>query len=87
MSLADTAEDPWNQVITVYVKQPTGKTLSFQVKRTDSILTVKREIQRRDGFPPSYSTLHADGEVPDESELLVNLNIGDNFTFVNVYKY
>lgn len=49
---------------------------------------MKRSVQKFDGFPPAYSTLSTDdGEVPDESELLINLNIGDNYTFNNEYKY
>lgn len=60
--------------------------VNLQVRRVDTIADVKNLIALRDEYPPSSYVLKANGVEPADDELLLNLNVGNAFTFTNEYR-
>lgn len=70
----------------IYVKTPTGKSLTLDVQGSDTIEEVKKKIQDKEGIPPHEQTLIFDGRPLEDRITLSQFVIQDGSTLHLVLK-
>ena len=70
----------------IFVKMPTGKTLTLEVESDETIASVKSKIQDKEGIPPVDQTLLYGNKVLLDNRILSDYSIGKESTlFLKLY--
>jgi len=64
----------------IYVRMPSGPTITLEVEGSDSIYNLKQKIEHKEGIPPDQQILHFNGILLVDNRTLADYNIGNGKT-------
>jgi hypothetical protein len=71
----------------IFIKNLNGKTVTYQVHPTDTILSVKRQVREKEGMSVPRIRLMYAGKILENDETLSNYNIPKESTFQLMFKF
>lgn len=73
---------PLPQPLTILVRTLLGKTIALRINSGDSVLSVKRKIQEREGYPPNQISLVFGGKEMDDDATLTQYSVQQDSTLL-----